>query len=199
MCAATFVYEGSPDEVKAQEQRVARLAPRHGGLLAGATNGRRGYMLTFAIAYIRDFLADYHVIGETYETTVPWTRIREVCQAVERTGLELHKEFNLPGRPYISPRITQIYHTGVCIYFTHGASFKDVKDPEHTFAVMEKRLRQAILDAGGSISHHHGVGKLRKDFLPRVFSPTSVGTMREIKQQLDPQNIFGIRNNVLAE
>ena len=60
-------------------------------------------------------------------------------------------------------------------------------------------LRQAILDAGGSISHHHGVGKLRKDFLPRVFSPTSVGTMREIKQQLDPQNIFGIRNNVLAE
>ncbi len=199
MCAATFVYEGSADEVKAQEQRVARLTPRYGGLLAGATNGQRGYMLTFAIAYIRDFLADYHVIGETYETTVPWTRIREVCQAVERTGLELHKEFNLPGRPYISPRITQIYHTGVCIYFTHGASFKDVKDPEHTFALMEKRLRQAILDAGGSISHHHGVGKLRKDFLPRVFSPVCVGTMREIKQQLDPNNVFGIRNNVLAE
>ncbi len=198
MCAATFVFEGSPDEVKVQEQRVKRLAPRYGGLWAGATNGKRGYMLTFAIAYIRDFLADLHIIGETYETTVPWTRISDVCAAVERVGNELHKEFELPGRPYISPRITQIYHTGVCIYFTHGASFRGVKDPENTFAVMEKRLRQAILDAGGSISHHHGVGKLRKDFLPRVFTPATTEAVRDIKENLDPQNIFGIRNGVLA-
>ena len=32
----------------------------------------------------------------------------------------LHRAFGLPGKSYVSPRITQLYHTGVCIYFTHG-------------------------------------------------------------------------------
>ena len=47
-------------------------------------NGERGYMLTYAIAYIRDLLSDYYIVGETYETTVPWSRIHDVCDAVKR-------------------------------------------------------------------------------------------------------------------
>ncbi|MEW6277450.1 MAG: FAD-binding oxidoreductase [Candidatus Eremiobacterota bacterium] len=198
MCAATFVYEGTAEEVAFQERLVARLAGRYGGLMGGSANGKRGYMLTFAIAYIRDFLADFHVVGETYETTVPWNRVRAVCEAVAKKGTELHREMGLPGQPYISPRITQVYHTGVCIYFTHGVYLKGVADPEGTFAAIEKQLRQAILDAGGSISHHHGVGKLRQEFLDRTFSPATVAALREVKQTLDPDNVFGIRNSVAA-
>ena len=55
------------------------------------------------------------------------------------------------------------------------------------------------MEAGGSISHHHGVGKLRKEFVPHTISETSIELLREIKQANDPQNIFGIRNNVFAD
>jgi len=197
--AATIVYEGSAAEVAYQEKVVNATAKKHGGISGGASNGERGYMLTYAIAYIRDLLSNYYVIGETYETTCPWSRIQEVCDAVTRTVEAEHKAFGFPGKAYASPRLTQMYHTGVCIYFTHGFYHKGVENAEEKFAAMEKKIRQAIMDAGGSISHHHGVGKLRKEFLPQTMTPTSEMIVRELKQAVDPENIFGVRNNVLAE
>lgn len=199
MVAVTLVMEGTEDEVAHQEKVVFGIAKKYGGMSAGAANGQRGYMLTYAIAYIRDLLSDYYIIGETYETTVPWSKIHDVVEAVERTVWEEHKRCGFPGKPYASPRVTQMYHTGVCIYFTHGFYHRGVEHAEEKFAESEKKIRQAIMDAGGSISHHHGVGKLRKEFLDRAISPTTAAVVREIKESVDPQNIFGVRNNVLAE
>lgn len=198
ICAATIVMEGSAAEVKYQEGQIAAVAKRHRGVSGGAANGKRGYMLTYAIAYIRDFLTDFHVMGETYETTVSWSKIQEVIAAVARTVEEKHREHNLPGRAYISPRITQLYHTGVCIYFTHGFSAKGVERPDEVFSVIERDIRRAILKAGGSISHHHGVGKLRQEFMPQVLSPAGIELLHTIKQANDPNNVFGIGNNVFA-
>ena len=64
---------------------------------------------------------------------------------------------------------------------------------------IEHDVRQTIIDAGGSISHHHGVGKLRKDFMTQTLSPTSIELLKQVKAASDPQNIFGIRNNIFAE
>lgn len=199
LVVATVLMEGGSAEVAYQETHITKLAKKHGGVIGGETNGKRGYMLTYAIAYIRDFLADYYLIGETYETTVPWSNVHDVCDAVAKRALELHHENGLPGVPYISPRVTQLYHTGVCIYFTHGFSTKGVERPDQVFAKMEHELRQTIMDAGGSISHHHGIGKLRADFMDKTMSPNTMEALREVKRNQDPQNIFGIRNNIFAE
>lgn len=197
--AATVVMEGTQEEVDYQSKVVFSLAKQFGGISGGEGNGKRGYMLTYAIAYIRDFLADFDIIGETYETTVPWSQVDAVITAVDRVAREEHARYNLPGRPYVSPRITQLYHTGVCIYFTHGFSTRGVENPDEIFAVIERKLRETILANGGSVSHHHGIGKLRKDFMPQTISPTTIAMLKEIKQAHDPQNIFGIRNNVFAD
>ena len=199
MSAATVVMEGSAAEVEFQKAEIKRVAARHGGVSGGSHNGRRGYMLTYAIAYIRDFLTDYHIIGETYETTVPWSRVHEVIEAVEKRSIEMHREFGLPGRSYVSPRITQLYHTGVCIYFTHGFSTRGVANPDRAFAAIEHEMRETIMAHGGSISHHHGVGKLRRDFVPRTMTPAAIEMLREMKTAADPTNVFGIANNVFAE
>ncbi len=199
LCAATIVMEGTAAEVAHQEKTVYSIASKYNGIKGGEGNGKRGYMLTYAIAYIRDFLANYHITGETYETTVPWSKVHDVIEAVEKLALARHEEYGLPGRPYVSPRITQLYHTGVCIYFTHGFYTKGVANSDKIFSAIEKDLRKAILDAGGSLSHHHGIGKLRKEFMDRTISPASVEMIKELKQANDPLNIFGIRNNVLAD
>ena len=199
MVAATVVMEGSREEVAYQEESIYALARRFKGLAAGAENGQRGYMLTYAIAYIRDFLARFHVIGETLETSTPWNKIQQVCAAVETRLKEKHREFDLPGKPYLSYRITQIYHTGVCIYFMFGIYSRGVENPDQVFARIEHSLREAIIEKGGSISHHHGVGKIRKDFMRSTLSSSSIDLLRNIKQCSDPQNIFGIRNNVFSD
>ena len=73
-------------------------------------------------------------MGETMETTVPWSKIQDVIDATTKKLEMLHQENNLPGKPYISYRIPQIYHTGVCIYFMLGISVKGVSDPEENLA-----------------------------------------------------------------
>ncbi|KAG8236013.1 hypothetical protein J437_LFUL015964, partial [Ladona fulva] len=53
MCVATLVFEGDEDDVVQQEKKIYGIAKEFGGIAAGQTNGERGYMLTFVIAYIR--------------------------------------------------------------------------------------------------------------------------------------------------
>ncbi len=199
MCASTFVMEGSKQEVEYQEKNINKLAKAHGGLIGGSENGKRGYMLTFAIAYVRDFLTDFHIIGETMETSVPWSKINQTCQAAEKKLVELHTKHKFPGIPYMSYRIPQIYHTGVCIYFMLGMSVKGVPQAEDVFGSIEHELRKVIMENGGSISHHHGVGKLRKDFMADTLSQSSIDLIKNIKTVHDPKNIFGIRNNVFSD
>ena len=198
MCALTIVMEGTSEEVAYQQKNVNKLAKTHKGIIGGPGNGKRGYMLTYAIAYVRDFAAKYQIMGETMETTVPWSKIQDVIDATSEKIVHLHKEHNLPGKPYISYRIPQIYHTGVCIYFMLGMSVKGVKSPEEKFSKIEHSLRGTIIKHGGSISHHHGVGKLRKDFIPDMLSKTSIQLIKEMKQSHDPSNVFGSSNGILA-
>lgn len=198
MVAATIVYEGTAAEVDVQEKVVAATAKKYGGVQGGSGNGERGYMLTYAIAYLRDFLADYFIIGETYETTVPWDRIHDVCAAVERVAKSEHQRLGFPGKPFTTPRVTQMYHSAVCIYFTHGLYHRGITDGDAKFAEMERNIRSAIMDAGGSISHHHGVGKLRKYFVDRVATPETTEATRALKKAVDPQNVFAVGNNIFA-
>ena len=76
------------------------------------------YNVTMANAYIADFLAERGIVGETFETCCNWDRIDEVIGAAKAEAKRQHVERGLLGTPFISSRITQQYHTGVCIYFT---------------------------------------------------------------------------------
>ena len=61
---------------------------------------------------------------------------------------------------------------------------------------VENRSRDAVFKYGGSISHHHGVGKLRKRFMDRSVSGLNSMMMDGVKKSLDPNNIFAINNTI---
>lgn len=195
---STIVMEGSKEEVNYQKKQIGRLAKKFRAVAAGGKNGKGGYNLTFLIAYIRDFLFEFRIIGDTLETSVPYDKIKPVIAAVEECYHEAYEKLEIKAKPYISYRIPQIYHSGVCIYFMFGIYTEGLDEPEEAFANLEHQIRQTIVDHGGSISHHHGVGKLRKDFLPDMTSKHSMEMVRGIKKATDPTNIFGIGNNVFA-
>jgi alkyldihydroxyacetonephosphate synthase len=87
-----------------------------------------------------------------------------------------------------------VYETGVCVYFYLGFYHKGVEHPAEAFLELERAARDEILQCGGSLSHHHGIGKLRRHFLPRVMSSTALEWSAELKNAIDPANIFGISN-----
>lgn len=194
MVACTLVFEGTAEEVESQEKTLFALAAKHGGMQAGAENGKRGYQLTYGIAYIRDFVMRHHIIAESFETSVPWDRALELCDRVKARLEKEHAARRLPGKPFITCRVSQAYTAGVCIYFYLGFYHKGIDQPSHVFAELETAARDEILLSGGSLSHHHGIGKLRQPFLPRVLSEAALTWTQHAKQAVDPKNVFGCGN-----
>jgi alkyldihydroxyacetonephosphate synthase len=196
MVACTLVFEGTATGVAQQELKVYKIAAQHKGMKAGAENGKRGYLLTYNIAYIRDFGIEHFVLAESFETSVPWSRVLELCERVKGRVHEEHSARKLPGKPFVTCRVTQVYDTGCAVYFYFAYFFKGVSNPSQVYAEIEKAARDEILLSGGSLSHHHGVGKLRKGFLPRIMSTEAIEWRKNIKQAIDPNNVFGCGNGV---
>lgn len=197
MVALTLVFEGSRSDVERQKAMVYGIAAKHGGMKAGGDNGRRGYQLTYSIAYIRDFLMNYYIIAESFETSCAFTDALAICENVKRVLHEEYEKRGLPGKPFVTSRITQLYKTGVAIYFYFGFYFKGIENPSQVYLELEDIAREEILRSGGSLSHHHGIGKIRAGFMPEIMSEGALKWKQQIKHSLDPNNVFAAGNQSL--
>jgi alkyldihydroxyacetonephosphate synthase len=194
----TIGYEGSKDEVSEQKRAMARLCGMHGGIRLGPSVGRAGYEMTFMIAYLRDFAMTYHFLGESFETFAPWSKVEAIVHATKECIIKEHTARCLPGVPFVGCRVTQLYHEGVCLYFYLCMNFEKVGSASQVFSQIERAARSEILLHGGSLSHHHGIGKVRSSFLDEINSPALQGAMKSVKQGMDPDNIFAARNGAFA-
>ncbi|RWS24281.1 alkyldihydroxyacetonephosphate synthase-like protein [Leptotrombidium deliense] len=199
MCVVTLLFEGSKFEVDVIEKQVLDIASLFGGISGGEENGKRGYLLTYVIAYIRDLGLEYGVVAESFETSVPWDRCLQLCENVKDTIRREVKKYSIKKPVLITCRVTQTYDAGACVYFYFAFNYMDEKhlNAVEVYEAIETCARQEILNCGGSLSHHHGVGKIRKKWLEQCVSDTGLGMMRAVKQFVDPQNIFGNGNLML--
>ncbi|WKY03083.1 hypothetical protein Q1695_016407 [Nippostrongylus brasiliensis] len=194
MCAATCVFEGSADEVANEERRLYGLADKFKGVVGGEENGKFGYRLTFAIAYLRDLGMEYGVIGESFETSVPWDKVLNLCRNVNELIKRQAKALGVQYPVLASCRVTQIYDAGACVYFYFGFNGRGVSDPLEVYEKIETAARDEIIACGGSISHHHGVGKLRKQWMLTSQGAVGISLLKAIKAELDPANVFASAN-----
>lgn len=194
ICVATLLFEGDDSkQITAQEKKIYEIASNYGGMAAGETNGERGYILTFVIAYIRDLGLEYNVLSESFETSVPWSRAKKLCQNVKS---RVKNDCQLYGIKYylISCRVTQTYDAGCCIYFYLAFNYNHLDKPVDIYEHIEENARSEIIANGGSISHHHGVGKMRAKYYTESVGNTGLSLYRATKKHLDPQNIFAAGN-----
>jgi len=196
---ATISYEGSDREVREQMAKVSKLSRMYGGILLGSRVGKAGYDLTYMIAYLRDFAMTYHVLGESFETFSPWSKIESLIAATKERIVSEHTARLLPGVPFVGCRVTQLYHEGVCLYFYMCINFEGFEDrASEIYADLERAARDEILKQGGSLSHHHGLGKLRSAFAKKRSSPEFQNVITSIKDSVDEDNVFGARNGLFA-
>ncbi|XP_049869495.1 alkyldihydroxyacetonephosphate synthase [Pectinophora gossypiella] len=198
LCVVTLLMEGTAEEVAERHKRLNDIAARWGGVPAGATNGERGYTLTFVIAYIRDLALEYDVVAESFETSVPWDRTLALCTNVKR---RVRDECTSRGIVHylVSCRLTQTYDAGCCIYFYFAFSGRECDNALTVYEEIEEAARDEIIASGGSISHHHGVGKLRKKWYKDTVSEPGQQLLLATKKALDPDNIFALGNMILDE
>lgn len=135
-------------------------------------------------------------MADSFETSISWDKCLSLCANVKSC---VTKECERHGirRLMISYRVTQTYDDGCCVYFYMALKHPDdhVNSVE-VFKAIEDRARDEILASGGTLSHHHGVGKMRSKWYSACVSQVGVRVLKAIKRELDPKNIFAAGNLV---
>ena len=200
LAAATLLFEGDEAWCKSAHKQVLEIAKRFNGMAGGEENGKRGYLLTFLIAYVRDFAMQHHVIAESFETSCPWSRVAELCKRVEK---RIYDESLAQGwsndKVWCSFRVTQLYETGAAVYVYLALNHKGMERTQlvEKYEIVENAARDEVFKCGGCISHHHGVGKIRKRFVERTMPEMALKWNMSVKDLVDPTNVFGINNTFI--
>jgi alkyldihydroxyacetonephosphate synthase len=84
--------------------------------------------------------------------------------------------------------ISHVYETGASLYFTVVCA--QGEDPVAHWAAAKRAAGEAILAAGGTISHHHGVGTDHREWYVREAGPLGIEALRAVKRRLDPAGLL---------
>ncbi|ETV75214.1 hypothetical protein H257_10417 [Aphanomyces astaci] len=194
MVGMTLLFEGSKETADRDQRAIHAIAATHGGMVGGAENGKRGYFLTYVIAYIRDFVMNYYFLCDSFETAVPWSNVPAFIAGVRAEIEAVAASNRIEVKPIVMCRVTQVYETGACVYVYYGVNFFGVDDPLQLFFSIEQACVEVMLRHGAALSHHHGIGKHRKKWLPHVISTPSLRMIEGIKHAIDPTNVFATNN-----
>ena len=86
----------------------------------------------------------------------------------------------------------------MCIYFTYGYYHGGDPQAAATFEKIYLELKRKVVQVGGAVSHHHGIGKVRAAFNEQLYDGPSLAAIKAVKSTMDPEDVFCARNNALA-
>ena len=132
----------------------------------------RAWRGAFLLApYLRDTFVACGVLSETFETAITWDRFEEFHATVMETARRAVAEVSGvaadgPGAPRVSCRFTHVYPDGVAPYFTVLAPAVRGGEVEQ-WDEIKAAVSEALIDAGGTITHHHAVGRDHRPWYDR--------------------------------
>jgi alkyldihydroxyacetonephosphate synthase len=184
-CLAILGWEGDEADVARR-----RAATREVLLAAGAAPvpgaGEGWAHGRFRAPYLRDALLDAGALVETLETVTFWSGLPRLYGAVSDALRATLTDLGSP--PVILCHISHVYATGASLYFTVACA--QLEDPIAQWQAAKAAAGAAILNAGGSITHHHGVGADHRDLYAQEIGPLGVEVLRAVKRTLDPAGIL---------
>ena len=185
LSVATF--EGTTHaEAVATRAALHEVFGTHGGRSRGEEPARSWERGRFGSPALRDTLLDMGVLAETLETAATWAQLpalkREVTEA-------LTASLTADGtKPIVMCHISHVYPAGASLYFTVVAAL--TTDPASQWQRAKDAASRAIGTAGGTITHHHAVGRDHRPYLEDEIGPLGVAVLRAVKQTLDPAGIM---------
>jgi alkyldihydroxyacetonephosphate synthase len=184
-CLLIAGYDGATAEVDSRRSRATLMLQHAGGRIepgAAETWERERYRGP----YLRDALLDSGALVETLETVSFWSRLPGLYEAVREA---LRESLQAQGTPaVVLCHVSHVYPSGGSLYFTVVSAQAD--DPVAQWRAAKGAGSDAILAAGGSITHHHGVGTDHRAWYEREVGPLAIDVLRAVKSTLDPAGIM---------
>jgi alkyldihydroxyacetonephosphate synthase len=183
-CLAILGFEGESDEALDRANRARMLLRAAGGLRLGSRPGAAWEYQRYRAPYLRDELMDRGVMAETLETATTWTNLQRLYIAVAAALRE-----SLGERSLVLCHVSHLYPAGASLYFTFMAAQRYGQEIEQWRAA-KTAASEAIVNAGGTITHHHAIGRDHAPWMRAEIGDVGIDVLRAAKGRLDPRGIM---------
>jgi alkyldihydroxyacetonephosphate synthase len=154
---------------------------------AGRSPGEAWLRSRFTAPYLRDELLTHGILVETLETAAQWSGLARLHREVGRAITHALDAAGTPG--LVMCHVSHLYETGASLYFTFLAP-RRLEDEIGQWQVVKQAASRAIVDGGGTITHHHAVGRDHAPWMTAEVGAVSLAALRALKRELDPQAIM---------
>ena len=180
-CLAVVVFEGNSDLVKLTRKKTIAYAKQAGGIFLGSTPGKSWIKSRYETPFLRDPIIDHGILVETFETSTTWENILPLYNAV-RKNLK-------PDCPILWTHASHFYQNGANLYF-HLIAPQEFGNEVEQFLRIKEKILGTFLENGGTLSHHHGIGRAFSSWLPQEIGEEGLKLLKSIKKTLDPKGIM---------
>ena len=144
--------------------------------------------------YLRDSLVACGILSDTFETAITWDVFPDFHAEVMETARRAVAEASGgpaegPGSPRISCRFTHVYPDGPAPYYTVLAQARR-GDEVAQWDEIKAAVSDTVIDAGGTITHHHAIGRDHRPWYDRQRPDRFADALRAAKAELDPKAIL---------
>ena len=180
-------FEGEEESVARRRALTVRALRQGGAAYLGQAAGRAWEHGRYQGPYLRDTLMGMGAMVETLETSHTWSRFGELHAAVSgaiRTALE---QQGTPGLVFC--HLSHAYADGASLYFTFISRSRRGGEVEQ-WAAVKRAACEAIVAHGGTITHHHAIGRDHAPYMEAEVGEVGIDVLRAVKEQLDPAGIM---------
>jgi alkyldihydroxyacetonephosphate synthase len=186
-CLIVVGLEGSEESVARRRALSVRELRGGGAVYLGQAAGRSWEHGRYQGPYLRDTLMDMGAMVETLETSHTWTELAALHSAV---GGAIRASLSAQGTPgLIFCHLSHAYADGASLYFTFISRARLDAEVEQ-WRQVKQAASEAIVATGGTITHHHAVGRDHAPYMEAEIGKTGLDMLQAVKDQLDPAGIM---------
>ncbi|EYF06354.1 FAD-binding oxidoreductase [Chondromyces apiculatus] len=179
-----LIFEGRSRDSHEDLARAAAIGQRHGARPLGEEPARHWLAHRYSVSYRQAPVFMAGAFSDTFEVAAPWSRLGALHQAV-RAALGRHV--------FVMAHLSHAYPDGCSIYFTFAGSAPTEAEAEARYDAAWRDALDAAIASGGTISHHHGVGRSKA---PRLGAELGLGVevIRALRGAFDPAGVMNPGN-----
>ena len=178
-CLVLMVHEGATALVDCEKAAVEAIASAK-GLKRAPESIVENWLAHRNTVSPWDRILSRGIVADTVEVSAAWDAISAVYRdAVASLG-------EIEGCLAASAHSSHVYRSGLNLYFTFAVQTAGPAEMEGVYTECWRRIMEATARHGGSLAHHHGIGRVRRAWLETELGVEGVGLLRQIKEALDP-------------
>lgn len=179
-CLLILMFEGH-QRIVTEERRIGlEILLGAGGIDLGDEPGRQWYEHRYSISYNASPIFHEGLFTDTIEVATTWDNILMLYKKMLRA---------LSPHALVMAHLSHVYTDGGSLYFTFVAPLHGLKKSEDLYDLIWDQAMQTCLKVGGTISHHHGIGRLKAKYMEKEWG-AGVQLLRAFKKFYDPHQIM---------